>query len=525
MTTLPTLRPYALSDNLAAASGAVFLTGTQALVRLPLMQKRLDEAAGLNTAGFVSGYRGSPLGMVDQQMWKAKKFLGAASVQFMPAINEDLAATACLGTQRVALDPQRTVDGVFALWYGKGPGVDRSGDALKHGHVYGSSAQGGVLVVAGDDHGCVSSSMPHQSDLAMQAWSMPVLHPANVAEYLEFGLYGWALSRFSGAWVGFKALSEVVESGMTVDLDAMPVGFGLPVDHPVPPAIGSLHVRSVDLPSLGLEERLAAKLDAVRAFARINSVDKHIVASPAATLGIVTVGKAHFDFMEVLRRLDLDPNALAAAGVRVYKVGLVFPLEPTRMLDFARGLEEILVIEEKGPMPSARSKRRWPDRERMTLSLETPAMPAHPVASTASATDTSDRARSVERLVAGMPTSDGAGVKLTRVLTQPLQRRLDPFLMLDAFGSDSAEDYIAGFPDHPHRGFETVTYMIAGRMRHRDSAGHEGLLENGGFGALPRPSAARTRASVTRLGALTTKRKRGGTWAAQRAYSLALSGR
>jgi indolepyruvate ferredoxin oxidoreductase len=341
------LRDYRLQDNLAASSGAVFLTGTQALVRLLLMQRRLDAAAGLKTAGFVSGYRGSPLGMVDQQLWKAQALLDGAGVQFLPAINEDLAATACLGTQRVALDPKRTVDGVVAMWYGKGPGVDRSGDALKHGNVYGSSAQGGVLVVAGDDHGCVSSSMPHQSDLAMQAWSMPVLHPGNVAEYLEFGLYGWALSRFSGAWVGFKAISEVVESGMTVDLDAVPLDFTLPVDFA---ANQPLHVRSVDLPSLALEERLAAKLDAVRAFARLNSLDKHIVSNPSATLGIVTVGKAHFDFMEVLRRLALDPNALAAAGVRVYKVGLVFPLEPTRLLDFASGLDEMLVIEEKAPV-------------------------------------------------------------------------------------------------------------------------------------------------------------------------------
>jgi indolepyruvate ferredoxin oxidoreductase len=353
----PPLRDYRLADNLAAERGTVFLTGTQALVRLLLMQRRLDDAAGLKTAGFVSGYRGSPLGMVDQQLWKAKKALDAAGVQFLPAINEDLAATACLGTQRVALDPRRTVDGVYALWYGKGPGVDRSGDALKHGNVYGSSAQGGVLVVAGDDHGCVSSSMPHQSDLAMQAWSMPVLHPANVAEYLEFGLYGWALSRFSGAWVGFKAISEVVESAMTVDLDAVPLDFTLPPDFcPVQPlpagpkGTHSLHVRAVDLPSLALEERLALKLDAVRGFARLNSVDKHVVASPRATLGIVTVGKAHFDFMEVLRRLDLDPNALAAAGVRVYKIGLVYPIEPTRMLEFVQGLEEILVIEEKAPV-------------------------------------------------------------------------------------------------------------------------------------------------------------------------------
>ncbi|HEY1393829.1 MAG TPA: indolepyruvate ferredoxin oxidoreductase family protein, partial [Methylibium sp.] len=358
------LRDYRLADNLAASSGQVFLTGTQALVRLLLMQRRLDEAQGLRTAGFVSGYRGSPLGMVDQQLWKAQKLLDAAGVNFLPAINEDLAATACLGTQRVALDPKRTVDGVYAMWYGKGPGVDRSGDALKHGNAYGSSAQGGVLVVAGDDHGCVSSSMPHQSDLALQAWSMPLLHPANVAEYLEFGLYGWALSRFSGAWVGFKAISEVVESGMTVDLDAIPLDFELPVDYtPAQP----LHVRAVDLPSLAIEERLALKLDAVRAFARLNSVDKHIVASPNATLGIVTVGKAHFDFMEVLRRLDLDPNALAAAGVRVYKVGLVFPLEPTRMREFAQGLDELLVIEEKAPVVERQLKELLydlPDHQR-----------------------------------------------------------------------------------------------------------------------------------------------------------------
>ncbi len=343
----PPLRDYRLHDNLAADSGVVFLTGTQALVRLLLMQRRLDDAAGLRTAGFVSGYRGSPLGMVDQQLWKAQKLLDAAQVQFLPAINEDLAATACLGTQRVALDPQRTVDGVYALWYGKGPGVDRAGDALKHGNAYGAAPLGGVLVVAGDDHGCVSSSMPHQSDLALQAWSMPVLHPGNVAEYLEFGLYGWALSRHSGAWVGFKAISEVVESGMTVDLDRVRLDFTLPVD-PAPGA--DLHVRALDLPSLEIEARLALKLDAVRAFAQLNSVDQHIVASPRATLGIVTVGKAHYDFMEVLRRLALDPNALAAAGVRVYKVGLVYPIEPTRMLDFVTDVEDILVIEEKAPV-------------------------------------------------------------------------------------------------------------------------------------------------------------------------------
>src|SRR5712671_1288548 len=213
--------PISLDQKYTQGSGHVFLTGIQALVRLPMAQIRRDRAAGLNTAGFVSGYRGSPLGMVDQQLWKANKLLASHDVRFLPAINEELGGTAVLGTQRVESDSERTVDGVFAMWYGKGPGVDRAGDALKHGNAYGSSPHGGVLVVAGDDHGCVSSSMPHQSDHAFQAWQMPILAPANVAEMLTFGLYGWALSRYSGAWVGFTALSEVVESAGTVDLDAV----------------------------------------------------------------------------------------------------------------------------------------------------------------------------------------------------------------------------------------------------------------------------------------------------------------
>jgi indolepyruvate ferredoxin oxidoreductase len=210
---------YRLQDNLWAEHGAVFLTGNQALVRLLLMQRARDAARGLGTAGFVSGYRGSPLGMLDQAIWKAGPRFTEAGIRFVPAINEELGATQVLGTQRVESDPERTHDGVFALWYGKGPGVDRAGDAIKHGNAYGSSPTGGVLVVAGDDHGCVSSSMPHQSDGLFQAFQMPVLAPSNIAEYLEFGLYGWALSRFSGNWVAFTALSEVVESGATVDLD------------------------------------------------------------------------------------------------------------------------------------------------------------------------------------------------------------------------------------------------------------------------------------------------------------------
>jgi indolepyruvate ferredoxin oxidoreductase len=344
----PALSEYKLTDNLTATRGRIFLTGTQALVRILLAQRELDRARGWNTAGFVSGYRGSPLGMVDQQMWKAKKLLDAADVRFLPAINEELGGTAVLGTQRVEADPERTVEGVFAMWYGKGPGVDRAGDALKHGNAYGSSPHGGVLVVAGDDHGCVSSSMPHQSDFSMMAWHMPIVNPSHIADMLEFGAYGYALSRFSGAWVGFKAISETVESGATVDLDALTMHWSAPADYAPPP--GGLHNRWPDLPSLTIEARLDAKLDAVRAFARTNSIDKWIATSPRADVGIATCGKAHLDLMEALRRLDLTVADLDAAGVRIYKVGLSFPLETTRLDTFVDGLKEVLVIEEKGPV-------------------------------------------------------------------------------------------------------------------------------------------------------------------------------
>src|ERR1700674_1083536 len=219
---------YSLLDRYTRQTGRVLLTGTQALVRILLDQRDRDRADGLNTAGFVSGYRGSPLGGVDMELWRAKKFLEDRRIEFLPAVNEDLAATAVLGSQQVETNPKREVDGVIGLWYVKGPGVDRSGDALKHGNAYGSSPHGGVLVVAGDDHGCVSSSMPHQSDVAFMAWFVPTLHPGDVAEYLAFGEYGYALSRFSGMWVGFKAISETVESSSSVELQPRRV-FKTPV--------------------------------------------------------------------------------------------------------------------------------------------------------------------------------------------------------------------------------------------------------------------------------------------------------
>jgi indolepyruvate ferredoxin oxidoreductase len=335
---------YELIDRYRRESGRVLLTGTQALVRIPLMQRTADIAAGLNTAGFISGYRGSPLGMFDQELWRARRFLEESNIEFLPAVNEDLAATAILGSQQVETDPGKTVDGVFGIWYGKGPGVDRAGDALKHGNAYGSSPTGGVLVVAGDDHGCISSSMPHQSDVAFLTFMMPHLNPASVAEYLDYGLYGIALSRFSGMWVGFKAITETVESAMSVELPVYRQ-FVIPADY-VAPASG-LHYRWPDFPGPQIEERLEAKKAATLAFVAANPIDRKIFDVPDAKFGIVTTGKAHLDLLEALRLLGIGAEDARRIGIDVYKVGMVWPLEPVGALDFVQRKNEVLVVEEK----------------------------------------------------------------------------------------------------------------------------------------------------------------------------------
>ena len=353
----PPQNGYRLEDRYTRRSGRVFLTGTQALVRIALDQARRDRAAGLNTAGFISGYRGSPLGGVDLELWRAKSLVAEHGIEFLPAVNEDLAATAVLGSQQVETNPDRQVDGVFGLWYGKGPGVDRAGDALKHGNAYGCSPHGGVLVVAGDDHGCVSSSMPHQSDVAFMAWFMPTLNPASVAEYLAFGEYGYALSRYSGMWVGFKAVSETVESGASVDL-APPRDFVVP-DFAMP--AGGLHYRWPDLPGPQIEERMEAKKHAVFAFAEANPIDRLIYDVPNATYGIVTTGKAHLDLMEALRLLGMDEAACRRYGIDIYKVGMVWPLDRGDALHFVRGKREILVVEEKRAIIESQFKEYFYD--------------------------------------------------------------------------------------------------------------------------------------------------------------------
>jgi indolepyruvate ferredoxin oxidoreductase len=349
---------YELDDRYRRESGRVFLTGTQALVRIPLMQRAMDAAAGLNSAGFISGYRGSPLGAYDMELWRASRHLEERNIRFLPAVNEELAATAILGSQQVEGDPASDVDGVFGIWYGKGPGVDRAGDGLKHGNAYGSSPHGGVLVIAGDDHGCVSSSMSHQSDVAFLTWLMPNLNPASVAEYLEFGLYGLALSRFSGMWVGFKAISETVESAMSVELPPYPQ-FVMPADFEPPP--DGLHIRWPDYPGPQIEERLEYKKAATLAFAEANPIDRKIFDTPDARYGIVTTGKGHLDLMEALRLLGIDRREAHRIGLDVYKVGMVWPLAHDSALDFVRGKHEVLVVEEKRGLIESQFKEYFYD--------------------------------------------------------------------------------------------------------------------------------------------------------------------
>src|SRR6267143_373446 len=334
-----------LDDKYALQSGRAFMTGTQALVRLPMLQRVRDLAAGLNTAGFISGYRGSPVGGFDQALWKAKKFLDEHHVKFQPGVNEDLAATSIWGTQQVNLFPDAKYDGVFSIWYGKGPGVDRCGDVFKHANSAGTSKHGGVLVLAGDDHAAKSSTLAHQSEHIFKACCIPVLNPSNVQEYLDLGLHGIAMSRFSGCWVAFKCVTDVVESGAVVETNPQRVKIVMPADFAMPP--GGLNIRWPDA-FLEQEARLLDyKVYAALAYCRANKLDRIVWDSQRARLGIVTTGKSFGDTVQALADLGIDERVAADAGIRLYKVAMSWPLEPQGARRFAEGLEEILVVEEK----------------------------------------------------------------------------------------------------------------------------------------------------------------------------------
>ncbi len=337
-----------LDDKYTLDSGRVYLTGTQALIRLPMMQRQRDLRAGLNTAGFISGYRGSPLGGYDLNLWRAQPFLDANHIRFQPGVNEELAATAVWGSQQTNLFDGARYDGVFSIWYGKGPGLDRAMDAIKHGNAAGTSAHGGVLVLAGDDHGAVSSTLAHQSDHALVGAMVPVINPAGVQDYIDFGLLGWAMSRYAGIWVGFTAVADTVESSASVLIDPHRLEIATPTDYELPP--GGLNIRWPD-PPLEQEARLHDhKRFAVKAFARANNFDKIVMDSPTPRLGIITTGKAYLDVRQALNTLGIDDQRAAALGIRVFKIGMSWPLDSVGLLSFARGLEEILVIEEKRPL-------------------------------------------------------------------------------------------------------------------------------------------------------------------------------
>lgn len=334
-----------LDDKYLLERGRVFLSGTQALVRMLIAIRQRDDADGLNTGVFVSGYRGSPLGGFDFALWNGRSFLEARNIRFVPGVNEDLAATAVWGSQQLNLKPGAQVDGVVGVWYGKGPGADRSLDAFKHANAAGVDPRGGVLAILGDDHGCESSTLAHQSEEVMVSARIPVLFPANLAEYVEFGVKGIALSRFSGCWVGFKAVSETVDGSATIDVDPLGIEIAVPVDFVPPP--GGLGIRFPD-PPLEVEKRLhGPKMQAVAAFARANPFDATIWRPASPKLGIVATGKAYVDTRQALDLLGVDEDRAASLGLALYKVGLIWPLETTGAVDFAAGLDELLFVEEK----------------------------------------------------------------------------------------------------------------------------------------------------------------------------------
>jgi len=343
------LRQVTLDDKYELESGRVFLTGAQAFVRLLMLQRQRDKAAGLNTGGFVSGYRGSPLGALDLSLWKAKAFLDRANIKFQPGLNEDLAATAIWGSQQVNLYPDAKVDGVFAMWYGKGPGVDRCGDVFKHANFAGTSKHGGVLVLAGDDHAAKSSTLPHQSDHQFSAAMIPVLYPSSVQEILDLGLHGWAMSRYSGCWVGFKCVADTVESSSSVSIDPSRVNIVVPDDFPLPP--DGVSIRWPD-PFLATEARMQDyKIYAALHYCRVNKLNRIVIgasdSSKPARLGIITSGKSYLDVRQALEDLGIDEREAAEIGIRVFKVAMPWPLEPEAVRHFAQGLAEILVVEEK----------------------------------------------------------------------------------------------------------------------------------------------------------------------------------
>lgn len=340
------LRHVALEDKYTADDTTVLMSGTQALVRLPLLQHAMDKAAGLNTGGYISGYRGSPIGGYDQALWQVKPLLAQHQIVFEAGVNEDIAATAVWGTQQLADTPDTTVDGVFGIWYGKAPGIDRSCDVLKHGNYGGTHPNGGVLVVAGDDHAGKSSTLAAQSEQALIHCGIPVLAPANVQDCLDMGVLGFAMSRYSGLYTGFKATNETLELTATVDvaMDRYQINY---------PDKGELPEEGVHFVSTHIDRMRSEivanryRIPLVHRFVRANNIDRELIAASQGKLGIVTAGKATQDVLQALTKLGLDREQAAKLGISVYQVGCVWPLEPEGLKAFAARHDELLFVEEK----------------------------------------------------------------------------------------------------------------------------------------------------------------------------------
>ncbi|MCW1950550.1 MAG: indolepyruvate ferredoxin oxidoreductase family protein [Octadecabacter sp.] len=339
-----TRQDVTLNDRYDLSKRQVLLNGTQALVRLMLMQKARDEAAGQNTAGYVTGYRGSPLGAVDMQMERAEKQLVAADITFQRGLNEDLAATALWGSQQAQLRGEGAYDGVFGLWYGKGPGVDRSGDVMRHANMAGTSPMGGVIMAMGDDHTGESSTTLHQSDWAMVDAYMPIVSPAGVQEVLDMGLYAWALSRFAGVWVGLKTMKDTIEVTSVVDGDPFAQEFVTP-EFPMPQ--GGLNIRLIDTPVEQEARIIDHKRFAAEAFARANKIDKVVWPNKGAKIGFVAAGKNWLDLQHAMSLLGIDAAEAERLGITTYKVGQVWPLDMDSFHDWAAGLDLIISVEEK----------------------------------------------------------------------------------------------------------------------------------------------------------------------------------
>ena len=370
-----------LNDKYTEKSGRIYLNGLQALVRIPMMQHELDKQAGLKTATFISGYRGSPLGGLDQAIMQAKKFTAEHEIKFVPGVNEDLGATAVWGSQQLNLGPAARYDGIVGIWYGKGPGVDRSIDVLKHANAAGSSKHGGVLALAGDDHACKSSTFPHQSEHAFMHAMIPMLHPAGIEDALELGLHGIAMSRYSGAWTGLKIISDFADSSASVNTNPFAMQFIRPTDFAMPE--DGLNIRWYDAPVAQEERLVTLKLPAAQAYARANGLDRLTLNPARKRFAIVATGKGWMDTMQALEDLGITKARAEEMGLAVYKVALVWPLETSGIIKLAEEVEELFVVEEKRGLIEEQIKKALfnmplPRRPRVTGKIDERGAPLLP---------------------------------------------------------------------------------------------------------------------------------------------------